>query len=268
VTLSLGNHPGGGSKGWKMTLEELQAAWDAALTALKADQKNATLKKAADDAQAAFEAKKAEEEAAANEPDPESDDPDEEKLDAKTKAYLAKLRKENASHRTKNKDLVSKSKEKDEKIKAILKAAGIETDEDPAKKIEALTAQTQTAAFRNAVLESALEHGIGKDDLEFYEFLVAKAAGQLGEDEELSEDQVAEIVKQVKAKSAKGRANTTVGKGKDGKGDPDPDNQSGVTFVQFLRMGIAEKSALYTKHPDVYNKFVQQAKQERKLVQS
>ena len=248
-----------------MDLESLKAAMDAALVASQAA---ATDKKL----QAAYaEAKKAYDEALAKskedvEDDPEDDDPTEEKLDEKTKAYLAKLRKENAGHRTKAKDLASQLKISEDQKKAVLKAIGIESDDSkPEDKIKALSVESQQLAFRSAILESAVQHGIGKDDLEFFEFLVAKGVGELEEGEELSEDAMTAIVTKV-TKAGKGKANTSVGTG-DGKGKkPAGDKDGEVTLAKFITMSITEKSKLYTDNVDLYTSLITEAKRQKKLV--
>lgn len=249
-----------------MTLEELKALMEAALVASQAapsdkalQAKHAEAKKAYDDAVAA-----AEEE---GEPGGEGD-PDETKFDDKTKAYIAKLRKEAAGARTKNKDLASKLKDSETKKKAILAAAGIsEESETPEEKIKVLSAESQQLAFRTAILESAVQNGIGKDDLEFYEYLVTKAVSELkAEDDEVSDEAMAAIVAKVK-KAGASAANTSVGGGAGGRGAPNPSTKPGeITLEKFITMNMSEKSKLYQDNPDLYTALVTQAKKQKKLV--
>ena len=247
-----------------MTLEELKAAFDKAKAEAEASPKDAKLQNALKEAEEAYNvAKKKADEEGDPEPDPEDPELKDSKLDDKTKAYLAKLRKENAAHRTKAKDLASKLKVSEEQKKAVLKAVGIEPDgEAPEEKIKKLTSETQTQAFRNAVLERAIEHGIAKDDLEFFEFSLNKAVGALGEGEELADEKIEEIAAAIKKRS-KNPANTSVGKGKGGK-EPPPGESDEITLGQFLAMGVLARSELYTKSPDLYAKLVAQAKAEKK----
>lgn len=251
-----------------MDLESLKAAMDAALAASQAapadkdlQKKHAEAKKAYDDAVA--EAKKKEDEGDGG----GGDDFDEAKADEKTKAYLAKLRKENAGHRTKAKDLASQLKTSEDQKKAILKAAGIEDDsETPEEKLKVLSVESQQLAFRSAILESAVQHGIGKDDLEFFEFLVAKSVESLEEGEELTEEQMTEIVTKVK-KGSKTPANSSVGNGGGGKGAPNPNpNPTEVTLEKFIRMSITEKSKLYETNVELYTSLMTQARAQKKLV--
>lgn len=238
------------------TLEELKAALDAALAAAEAAPEDEALKTAVEEAQAAYDAKLAEQDSE------DEDSLDEDKLDEKTKAYLAKLRRENASHRTKNKDLKSKFSVSEERRKAILKAAGItEESEKPEEQVKSLTVDNQTLAFRTAVLQSAVENGVGASDLEFFEFLVVKEAGKLEEGEEIPAETIADLAK--KAKRGSGKANSSVGGGN----KPPPGGDKGVvTFEKFRTMSITEKSDLYEKNPALYNELMAKARRERKLV--
>jgi len=244
-----------------MTLEQLKAALDAALAALAADKENADLQGKAEAAQAAYDAKKAEEDGGSD------DDLDESKFDEKTKAYLAKLRKENASHRTKGKELASKLTAEQKRTKDILKAAGIETEEDkPEEKIKALSEQTSNLVFRNAILTSALEQGIPKSGIKYYQYLITEASGELEENEELSDEKLKEIVAEVK-KSFSGKTATSTVTGKDGKIIETPNPEAGgVTFEKFCAMGIIEKSKLYEKNPGQYEEFMKLAKSKKKAV--
>ena len=244
-----------------MTLDELKAKWEAAKAKAEAAPEDADLKAAAEAAKAEYDAKKAEE----DQVDPDA--LDEEKLDEKTKAHIAKLRKEAAGHRTKAKDLASKLKTSDEQKKAILKAAGIEDEsEKPEEKVKSLTATSQQLAFRSAILEAAVEHGIAKDQLEFFEFLVQREAGKLEENEELSDEQLAEIVAKVKKQGASA-ANTSVESDDDEDKTPAPNTgKKGITLDQFCQMGMTKKSELYAKNPKLYEQLANEAKAKKRLV--
>lgn len=241
-----------------MTLEALLQALEAAKLALVAAPEDEALKTAVTEAQVAYDAKKAE-----TESDP--DKIDDSKLDEATKNYIAKLRKENGNHRTKSKDLASKLTESEARRKAILKAAGIEDEsEKPEEKVKALTAETQNQAFRNAVLESAIEHGIPKDGLKYYQFLIAEATGELKEGEELDDDKLAEIVAEAKKGRTAKSANSTVDGGKGATTKPGASGE--ITLEKFCSMSITEKSKLYMEKPDLYSTLVAQAKAKKKLV--
>jgi glucan-binding YG repeat protein len=243
-----------------MTLEELLAALESLKADAEKDPENEELKAKVTEAQAAYDAKKAEE------TDP--DVVDETKLDAKTQAHIAKLRKEAASHRTKGKDLASKLKASEDQKKAILKAAGIEEEPNPEEKIKSLSAGNEQLASRAAVLEAAVEHGIPKAKLKYFQFLIQEAVGELAEGDELPEEKLAEIVKECKGGGK--TANTNV-EDDDNKGDgkkppPKPDTGGSVNLTKFCSMSITEKSDLYQKKPDLYNALVAEAKAKKKLV--
>jgi hypothetical protein len=245
-----------------MTVEELKAALDAALVALAAKPEDAALKATAEAAQTAYD------EAVAAEAAKASGDPDESKLDEKTKAYLAKLRKENAGHRNKNKDLASKVTAEQERTKAILKAAGLLEEEKPEEKLAATTAQNESLAFHSAVLESAIEHGIPKEGLKYYQFLISEAVNELGEGEEISDEKLAEIVKEAKGFGGKKTpANSTV-LDKNGKPivTPDPAATGDMTLEKFCAMGVIERSNFYLKNAAQYEEFMKLAKAKKKFV--
>lgn len=237
-----------------MTLEALKALLDEALAASAAKPDDVALKAAADAAQLAYDTEEAKESPKDDPKDDSKEDP--KKWDSK---YVKKLRDENARNRV-------AAKEAGERLKAVLKAAGIEEDsQDPAEKLKVSQAESQNLAFRNAILESAVEQGVPADQLEFYEFLISKAVSKLEEGAELSDEDMAEIVGKVK--TAKGSANSSVGKGKDGKGDPPPGNDKGeVSLDQFCMMSITQKSDLYLKKPDLYKRLKEEATAKKRLV--
>lgn len=247
------------------TLEELLALLNAAKEKSAAAPTDKSLQTELASAQKAYDDAKA----AADdlETDPPIVDPDafdESKADEKTKRYIKKLRDEAAKHRTGKKSLADELAAEKVKRNAILKAAGIEIEtEKPEEKIKSLTEANSNQAFRTAILESALQHGISHDSVEYYEFLVTKATSELGEGEELEDDKLAEIVGKVKLAGKKPAASTSV-TGDDGKKKPGSDGQ--ISLEKFCSMSITEKSALYVKDQGLYTELFQQAKAKRKLV--
>ena len=154
-----------------------------------------------------------------------------------------------------------------ERQKAILKAAGIEDDSDkPEEQIKSLSLGNNQLAFRNAVLETAVANGISGDEIEYFEFLVSKAVNALGDEEELSEEQLLEIAGKVK-KASKSGANTGLKSG-DGKGkgpDPKPGESGEISLDDFCHMGIIEKSKLYDKNPEKYKALFSEAKLKKRI---
>jgi hypothetical protein len=213
--------------------------------------------------------KKADEKKEVSEDDGDSGQVDLEKLDPKVQKLIKDLRTESASHRTKNKNLDSQlSKLK----KGLVEAGVIEDDsEEPEEKIKSLSSKTAALEVNIAILSAAVEYGIQKDALEYFEFLVNKKLESLGEGEELTDELLDEIAQSAK-KTVKGNAKSTSvgdGKGADGeeKDPPEPGAKDGeVTLEKFVRMNITEKSQLYVKNPELYNRLFSEAKQKKLLV--
>lgn len=244
-----------------MTLQQLLDAMNAAKAAYDAKPEDTALKAAYESAKTAYEAKKAEEEG--------EGEPDESKFDDATKAYIAKLRGENAKHRTKAKELASKLTTTEAQKKAILKAAGIEDEsENPEEKLKLTTSKNQELEFRSAILETALEHGIAKDDVKYFSFLVQEASSQLKDDEELSDEALKLIVADVRKRGSGKSASTSVGGGGKGKDEnPNPEDKGGaVKLDDFVRMNFSEKTKLYGQNPDLYNQLVAEAKRTNRLI--
>lgn len=191
-------------------------------------------------------------------PEPTSGDPDDSKMDANTKAYIQQLRKENAKYRTEAKA----NKDKLESVKSSLGLVGDETPEDKAKR---LAAERETVAFENAVLSNAIEHGVPKEGMEYFQFMLAKAAGNLKAGEELPELKIAEIAKEAKAKSVKPQATTTVTSHSGGvpTTPPPAGTSETVTVEKFTGMGFNERVKLYETNPSLYESLMAQATQKR-----
>jgi len=229
--------------------------------------KAAKAKEAADEA-ARKAAQSKDQESDDEEVDDEDDDSDESELEfsPKQKAYVEKLRKEAAKTRIKAKELETQHTQLSERfskfeggLKSLFKG---EKDEklSPEERIERLEKReqeqersSQALELANALKEAALEHGVGKADLEYFEFLVGKKLEKLGEDEELSDDDLKALAKQAKAKSA--AKSTSV----DNDDEPSPDEDDGeISLDEFQEMGIGAKSALYQKDKPLYEKLAAQ----------
>lgn len=245
-----------------MELEALKQAWDEAKAKAEAEPTNKELQSAAAQAQKAYEDAKA-----ADPGDDPDDTLDETKLDAKTKKYLEKIRKEAATHRVKAKDVKSQLAAEQARLKAVLKAAGIETDDDkPEEKLKQSESQKNQLAFRNAILESAFEHGIPKESVKYYSFLVSEATSELEEGEELSDEKMVEIVAECK-KKASGKSAGATSTVNDGKGTPNPNQgKDTVTLAEFAAMGTLGKSQLYLKNPTLYEALWTELKAKKKAV--
>lgn len=191
----------------------------------------------------------------------ESDEFDFESLDPKTKAHIKKLRKEAADSRTETNKLKARFESFETNLKKLV--GGEDDQEPPEKKLESLTAQSESLALENAILGEAVKHGIGADSLDYFRFCMGNAMAKLEEGEELSEEKFAEVVKEVKSKSKGG---TSAGPTSPSSPPPSPGNPGSVTLDQFLKMTMFEKSTLYNKNPDLYQRLTDEAKSKGQLI--
>ena len=192
---------------------------------------------------------------------------DESGWDEKTKTYIKSLRQEAAKNRTKAKELETQFKAMNDRFSGLetglKKALGVETDElSPEDKLGAISAQNEEMAFKNAVLETALGHGLGVGQLEMLEFMILKRADALEEGQELTDEDLSEIIGKVKLaeKAFSGASSVS------GSLQPASTQSSGsMTVEKFAKMSIAEKSLLYSKDPNTYNSLMAVAKEKRML---
>jgi hypothetical protein len=197
----------------------------------------------------------------------EEDELDLDALPPKAQKYIKGLRKENAKYRTSR----NKHKQDYEDLAARLKgiADGDENALTPEEAAEVLSQENGSLAFSNQVLRVAVANGIsGEDELEYFEFLIGKEVSKLDEGEELDEDAIGELVAKVRKKHGGGSASTSFSADKskqNGKKKPEG-NDGKITLDDFVNMTMVQKSELYRKDKDTYEKLVAQAKQKRRLV--
>lgn len=188
-------------------------------------------------------------------------DPDDKELgfSEKQQAYIKKLRAENAKHRTESKELKTKLSGVEDRFSKIEKGLkGIFGDDDqeltPEEKLSKITQEKEEIEFNNLLAESAIEHGVSKENLKYFKFLVAEKASELKDGEELTDDVMKALAKEASKRSA---GKSTSVNGKDG-GTPPPDEEDGeVSFDEFKTMGISARSALYQKNQALYTKLAQ-----------
>jgi hypothetical protein len=171
---------------------------------------------------------------------------------------LKDLRGEAGKYRTQNKTL----SERLAKIEGGLKGIFGEEDDDqadPGEKLQRVSQVNQTLEVRNAMLQLALENGIGMDNYEFFEFKMGKALEALEEGQEMSEEQLAEIISGVKVQSvsSKGPANSTTTK--DDQKKP-ADGSKKISQEEFNKMGIMARSKLFQENKELYNELMSNAK--------
>lgn len=182
------------------------------------------------------------------------------------KAYIEALRKENAKYRTKAKELDSELQGLNgrfSKLETGLKTlfGGEEEDLTPEEQINGLSQQNETLNFKSAVMEAAIEYGVGKESIDYFSYLLEQTAGSLEEGQELSEEDVTAIAQ--KAKSVNAPTSTSVG------GTTVPQGAVGdseLTVEKFADMTLTEKSLLFQKQPETYKALAAQAKKDGILI--
>jgi hypothetical protein len=199
----------------------------------------------------------------------DEDDVDDDGLDyadaEKVKAEIKKLRTENAKARLKRKELAKAKADSDARIAKFKKLAGGD-DADDEKTLEE---KLKVREKKNQELEAELhmrelegELQIPKENSKYFRYLLQEAAEELAEGEELDEDQLQEIVKQVKAVNGKGKNST--GLNSDGAPPPGGDGAA-LTVEKFAEMNLGERSALYTKNQKEYERLMAAAREKKLL---
>lgn len=169
------------------------------------------------------------------------------------KKLVAKLRKENATHRAKNKSLEDSFTSVKGELGKVKAALNIKDDEeDPKTALSKLQAQNESQQMDLAISNLAIENGISKDQLKFFKFLLAEKFEELEEGVEISDDDISEVVQQVKGASSGKKQNST---GSDGK-PPKPNTPAEVTAEQFASMTLAERTEVYDKNPTLYDQLM------------
>lgn len=179
--------------------------------------------------------------------------------------YIKDLRKENANYRTQSRN----NEDKLDKITNGLKSIFGEDDGDqvsPEEQVQILSSHNGSLEFRNSVLTIAVENGLNTDQAEYLEFLIAKEAESLKDNEELSEDVYEELLGKVKGLGgASGGSKTDTSA--DGDGTP-PAGEGGkgeTTVEDFARMSLVQKTKLKNENPNLYNKLFADARKKRML---
>ena len=193
----------------------------------------------------------------------------------KVKEYVGKLRTENKARRqaeaemkTQFSKLQNDHNTLNEKIK---KAFGDGSNDPPEKQIENLTMSNKTKDEEIAALKAqmgfadfAAESGItDPKERRYLQFLINDHMSDKPENYEMSDDELAGIVKQVTdtrgAAGGKGGGSST----SFGGSTPKPEGSGGasgsVTLEQFIKMGTGDRTLLYGRDPDLYNKLQKQS---------
>lgn len=188
----------------------------------------------------------------------------------KQRKYVEKLRTENAKSRTKANDLESKHtalSDRFSKMEGGLKKLFGEDDEtSPEEKVSNLQSQNEALQTKVALNELAIENNLTGQDAKFFSFLVNEKLSELTEEEELSEEQITELVTQAKARNAS--SSTSVNANGNGAGNTTPKpagtgdgpEDGPYTYEKYLGMNLTEKSALFGKSPELYKQFLAKEK--------
>ena len=113
--------------------------------------------------------------------------------------------------------------------------------------------------IRAALSEAAIEYGVTRESREFFDFLVSKKLDDLGEEEELTEEDLESIAKEARSKFAS--PNTSVGT--QGENPAPSEGANTVDLAQFQEMGLGERSGLYQKDKDLYTRLVAEEKRSK-----
>jgi transcriptional regulator with XRE-family HTH domain len=203
----------------------------------------------------------------AGEPTPDGDGGDD--LQGLSQEELAKivkkLRVENANRRTTAKALEGRLTTSEETLGKLKQALGIEKDDvSPEEKVKAFEAQLSASQLEIGIQQLAIQHGVTGDQFEYFQFLFHKQLEALGEEEEMSEDAVSQIIAKVQSVGGAPNKPTATGVGAGGQPAPSP-TRGDVTLEQFSKMNIGERSGLYSKNPTLYNKLFAEASAKRML---
>lgn len=167
--------------------------------------------------------------------------------------HIKDLRKESA----KNRNNLKTAREQLEKKKKPKSKSEDSQEEDEEEDFQ-VDSQAYQIQVENEILNVALENGVPKEQVKFFKFLVLDRLNSLEEGEELDEDDIAEIIKELPAgKGSKGPANSSFG-GNGSKGKSPAGAKAEVTKEEFSKMGIIARSKLYQKNPELYNKLLKE----------
>lgn len=179
----------------------------------------------------------------------------------KVKKELKKLRRENASKRVAARDASEKLKVTEEQLTKIKQTLGLEEEESPEDKIQSLTAQLEALQMENQLTSLAGELGIPPKQNKYFKFLVHERLNDLEEGEELTDEDLQEIAEEAKMVGGSRKSSTGVDSGGGKGGGQKPAGGDQMTVEQFCKMSLTEKSALYQKNPQEYERLFSSARE-------
>lgn len=208
-------------------------------------------------------------------PDGQDAEKDNPKWDDETKKYIQNLRKENAKYRnnakTGNDDAATLRKELGNIKSNLAKALGLDDDSKmtPEEQIGSLKDAVAQRDFALAVRELALDNGISnREAVEFLEYRIKKKTESIGDEDEISEEDMAEIIDGVKKTfSSNDKSDTNSSTSVNSKTNSTPSSGDGnaPTLDEFVKMTVTEKGILYGKNPTVYTRLMSEARDKKRI---
>ena len=115
-------------------------------------------------------------------------------LDPKTQKYIKSLRNENKERRTEFNKMSARMETFEKGLKKLFGGEDDDTG-SPEEKLEAASSQLNSSVTENIILKLALSNGItGEENVEYFQFLMNKKLESLEEGEEVSDEDVEEII--------------------------------------------------------------------------
>lgn len=176
----------------------------------------------------------------------------------KAKAEIKRLRDENAKARIKNKETSQRLTTLEQTFGGLKKALGVSDDkeltpEELKAERERLMAERDALLVDQQLREMESEHSIPKEHSKYFRFLLNEKLESLEEGEELPQEDLEDIVKQVKSLGGTKKSGNSTGLNSGGA--PSPKEGTGdLTVEDFAEMTLGERTALYTKNPQEYNR--------------
>ena len=185
-----------------------------------------------------------------------SNDLDLNALPENAQKYIRDLRQESAGYRTKSKEFENRFTTIETQLNGVKKAFGLEKEELTEERFDAMANKSSELELKNAVLESAYTLGVPPKGLDYFQYLVGSKVSELGEGQELGDEALAGLAQEAKSKFSDAFASKTSvdsGNSKTQTGQ-NPGASGEVNLDAFVAMTTSEKSELYAKTPELYNK--------------
>jgi len=193
-----------------------------------------------------------------------------ESLPEDVQAYIRELREESKTHRQANEKLQGEFTGFRERLQGAL---GGEKEQDPEQALQELKEQNlmlseelEARQAKAEIASFAAQSGIPNDKVGYFEYLLNEAANNIGEEDELPDEVLTDIVNKVLAVSGTNKkASTTPGEGQDAQ-ETGGGATDGVTYEDFKAMGIMDRQKLYKENESLYMTYMDKARAKGELV--